>query len=661
MTTQKKRFGELLVDAGLLKEEDLPRVLNEQKAKRGERFGETVVRLGLASEVEIARALSDQLGIPFIDLSAMSISQQALQEVPERLAKKHQILPVAVLQKELHLAMADPLKFEALQDVRFTSNCTIVPLLATVTDIKKGIQHHYSKEKGESIDTLVKDMAGDIPLELQQELEAEGNITDDKKRAESAPIIRMVNLIVSQAVETGASDIHIEPGKAQLVVRNRVDGLLRHSLEAPRWVTGPVVSRIKVMAKMDIAERRLPQDGRVAIKVGQKSYDLRVSTVPNKYGEKVVIRILDSSKVTGSLDSMGLEPTELDLMQALIERPQGIVLVTGPTGAGKTSTLYAMLNSLASVERNVTTIEDPIEYELAGINQTAVQEKIGLSFGGMLRALLRQDPDVIMLGEMRDAETTNIALQASITGHLVLSTMHTGNAVATVTRLRNIGVPSYVVASAVNGILAQRLVRAICQNCKKPSTPSEADVARLGSLTNMSRLECFVGSGCVMCGGTGYKGRTGVYEILTFTPSIREMVSSDASEMAIRREALSQGMNTLLAATLNKVKAGKTTLAELFRVIELDEVDRGSEDECPSCGAVTEPDYLACPACACRLAPACPSCDRKVLEHWKACPYCCTRLDAPPPAKATSSGPTVLTAPRTKAAKRAMAALAVAK
>jgi type IV pilus assembly protein PilB len=353
---------------------------------------------------------------------------------------------------------------------------------------------------------------------------------------------------------------------------------------------------------------------------------------------------------------MGLDSSELEMMQGLIDRPQGIVLVTGPTGAGKTSTLYAMLNSLHSVERNITTIEDPIEYELAGINQTAVQEKIGLTFGGMLRALLRQDPDVIMLGEMRDAETTNIALQASITGHLVLSTMHTGNAVATVTRLRNLGVPSYVVASAVNGIMAQRLVRTICQNCKKPSTPSESDVARLGSLTNMSRLECFVGAGCVMCGGTGYKGRTGVYEILTFTPSIREMVSSDASETAIRREALSQGMNTLLTATLGKVKAGKTTLSELFRVIELDDVDRGREDECPSCGAVTEPDYLACPACACRLAPACPACDRKVLEHWRACPYCCTRLDVP-----TSSVTPPLTAPRTKAAKRALAALAVAK
>jgi type IV pilus assembly protein PilB len=643
MSASKKRFGELLVDAGLLKAEDLPRVLQEQRSKRGERLGEAVVRLGLASEVEIARALSDQLGIPFIDLTAMSISQAALQEVPERLAKKHQILPVAVLQKELHLAMADPLKFEALQDVRFSSSCTIVPLLATVTDIKKGIQHHYSKEKGDTIDDLVKDMAGDMPIEVQENGQYETKDADDRRRSESAPIVRMVNLIVSQAVDTGASDIHIEPGKTNLLIRNRVDGLLRQSLEAPKWVQGPVISRIKVMAKMDIAEKRLPQDGRVAIKVGQKSLDLRVSTVPGSYGEKVVIRLLDSSKVKSSLEEMGLESSELANMKNLIERPQGIVLVTGPTGAGKTSTLYGMLQTLHSVERNITTIEDPVEYELPGINQTAVQDKIGLTFGGMLRALLRQDPDVIMLGEMRDAETTNIALQASITGHLVLSTMHTGNAIATVTRLRNIGVPSYVIASAVNGILAQRLVRTICQHCKKPTPATEADVARLGSLTNMARLQTFAGAGCVMCNGTGYKGRTAVFEILTFTPAIRALVSSDATEVELRREALASGMNTLLQAALAKVNAGKTTLAELFRVIELDEVDNGSEDECPSCGAVTEPDYLACPACACRLAPACPTCDRKVLEHWKACPYCCTRLDEPPPrskpAEVTAAAP----------------------
>ena len=631
MSSPKKRFGELLVEAGLLKEADLPRVLQEQKTKRGERFGETVVRLGLASEIEIARALSDQLGIPFIDLTAMSISANALQEVPERLARKHMILPVAVLQKELHLAMADPLKFEALQDVRFTSNCTIVPLLATATDIKKGIQHHYHKEKGDTIEDLVKDMAGDVPIEFMQAGGDESNTVDDKKRSESAPIIRMVNLIVSQAVETGASDIHIEPGKSVLQIRNRVDGLLRQSLEAPRWVTGPVISRIKVMAHMDIAEKRMPQDGRVAIRVGQKSLDLRVSTVPGSHGEKVVIRVLDSTKVTAPLESMGLDEDELTQMRALISRPQGIVLVTGPTGAGKTSTLYGMLNSLRSVERNITTIEDPIEYELAGVNQTATQEKIGLTFGTMLRALLRQDPDVIMVGEMRDADTTNIALQASITGHLVLSTLHTSNAVATITRLRNIGVPSYVIASAVNGILAQRLVRALCQHCRKPSAPTESDIARLGSLTNMTNFECYVGAGCVMCGGTGYKGRTGVFEILTFSPAIRELVSADATELQIRREALAEGMQTLLMATLRKVRAGRTTLSELFRVIELDEVDTGAADQCPSCGTVTESEYLACPVCACRLAPACPSCDRKVMEHWKACPYCCTRLDQPAP------------------------------
>jgi type IV pilus assembly protein PilB len=343
----------------------------------------------------------------------------------------------------------------------------------------------------------------------------------------------------------------------------------------------------------------------------------------------VVIRVLDSSKVQGSLESMGLDASELDRMHGLIDRPQGIVLVTGPTGAGKTSTLYGMLASLHSVERNIATIEDPIEYELEGINQTNVQDKIGLTFGGMLRALLRQDPDVIMLGEMRDAETTNIALQASITGHLVLSTMHTSNAVATVTRLRNIGVPSYVIASAVNGIIAQRLVRAVCQHCKKPAEPTEADVARLGSLANMATLQSFAGSGCVMCNGTGYKGRTGIFEILAFSPTIRELVAADAPELQIRREALATGMQTLLTAALNKVNAGRTTLAEVFRVIELDEVDHGAAEECPSCGSVTEPEFLACPVCACRLAPACPSCERKVMEHWKACPYCCVRLDEP--------------------------------
>ena len=624
----KKRFGEMLVDAGLLKADDLPRVVQEQRSKRGERFGETVVRLGLASEVEIARALSDQLGIPFIDLTAMSISPNALQEVPERLAKKHMILPVAVLQKELHLAMADPLKFEALQDVRFTSNCTIVPLLATLSDINKGIQHHDNKEKCDTIDDLVKDMAGDLPIELMQDAtEGEGTAADNLRKSQSAPIVRMVNLIVSQAVETGASDIHIEPGKSNLLIRNRVDGLLRQSLEAPKWVQGPVISRIKVMSRMDIAEKRLPQDGRVAIKVGQKSLDLRVSTVPAQHGEKVVIRVLDSSKVTAPLESMGLDEAELHHMQSLIHRPQGIVLVTGPTGAGKTSTLYGMLNSLHSVERNITTIEDPIEYELPGVNQTAVQEKIGLSFGTMLRALLRQDPDVIMLGEMRDAETTNIALQASITGHLVLSTMHTSNAVATVTRLRNIGVPPYVIASAVNGILAQRLVRAICQHCKKPSTPNELDVARLQNLTNMTTFESFAGAGCVMCNGSGYKGRTAVFEILTFTPGIRALVTADASELEIRREALASGMNTLLMATLAKVKAGRTTLSEMFRVIELDEVEKSKAGECSACGAVTEPDYMACPMCANPIGRKCPTCERKVLTHWRACPYCCAHLE----------------------------------
>ena len=439
----------------------------------------------------------------------------------------------------------------------------------------------------------------------------------------------MVNLIVSQAVETGASDIHIEPGKATLLIRNRVDGLLRQSLEAPKWVQGPVISRIKVMAHMDIAEKRLPQDGRVAIKVGQKSLDLRVSTVPGSHGEKVVIRVLDSTKVTAPIESMGFDQAELEHIQELISRPQGIVLVTGPTGAGKTSTLYGMLNSLHSVERNIATIEDPIEYELAGINQTAVQEKIGLTFGGMLRALLRQDPDVIMLGEMRDAETTNIALQASITGHLVLSTMHTSNAVATVTRLRNIGVPSYVIASAVNGILAQRLVRAhlpALQEAvelrpsrhgasRQPDEHDEARVLRRRRLRDVRRQRL-----------QGPHRGLRDPDVLAGHPRARVRRRARARRFAGRRWP--RACRHCSWPTLNKVRAGGRRCRSCSGSSSSTR-SIGERGRCPSCGCVTEPDFLACPACACRLAPACPSCDRKVMEHWKACPYCCTRLDQP--------------------------------
>jgi type IV pilus assembly protein PilB len=625
VTPPKKRLGEVLVDAGVLSADGLDRALRDQRAPQ-EKLGEAVIRLGLASETSIAQALSDQLAIPFIDLSCAAIEPEAIQLVPERTARKHTLLPISIDQRDLQVAIADPLSFEALEDVAFASGCTVRPLIATATDIRRAADKHYNLAA--SLSSLVKDIEGDWQVEvLRERQDADPKDTEDlRKRSEAAPIVRMVNLIMAQAVDQGASDIHVEPARTSVIIRTRVDGILRRSLEAPKWVQAPVTSRIKIMARMDIAEKRLPQDGRIAVRVGEKSLDLRVSTVPSSHGEKVVIRVLDSANATTPLDGIGLGVRQLAQVDTLIRRPQGIVLVTGPTGAGKTSTLYAMLNRIKSVERSITTIEDPIEYELAGVNQTAVQEKIGLTFASMLRATLRQDPDVIMVGEMRDAETGNIAMQASITGHLVLSTMHTNSAVATVTRLRNLGLPSYMIASAVSGVIAQRLVRRICPLCRVQAHVDDADRDRLVMYGCKEAVPSFAGAGCTNCHGTGYKGRAGVFEVLAFDSRIRDIVASNAHESAIRRTAIDGGMETLFAAALRLVREGETTLAELYRVIDTDEID---VSVCPSCDEHVEADFIACPSCRQSLAASCPSCQRRLSTEWTVCPYCAADLDTP--------------------------------
>ena len=437
----KKRLGELLLESGLLNGEGLARALGEQRSRRG-KIGEVIVNLGLATEQEIAQTLSLQLGIPTIDLKNTPVEPQAIELIQEKVARKHLIIPVAIDHRDLHIAMADPLSFEAFEDVRFASGFTIKPSIATRSDILWAIDQHY--HLGSSLSTIVKDIVDERQVEVLGDSEdTEGKDLDDlRKKSEAAPVIRMVNLIVAEAVDQRASDIHVEPTKTALQIRHRVDGLLRKTMDLPKWVQGAVVSRIKIMARMDIAEKRLPQDGRIGVRVGGRNLDLRVSTVPANYGEKVVIRILDSANANIPLESIGFSPPELAKMEEIISRPQGIVLITGPTGSGKTTTLYGILNRIKSVEDNITTIEDPIEYELSGINQVAVQEKIGLTFAIMLRSMLRQDPDIIMLGEMRDLDTTTIAVQAALTGHLVLSTIHTNSSVATITRLRDLGVPS---------------------------------------------------------------------------------------------------------------------------------------------------------------------------------------------------------------------------
>jgi type IV pilus assembly protein PilB len=613
---RKKRFGEFLVETGLLTEADLTRALSEQRSRRG-KLGEMIVALGLATETEISQALSIQLGIPLIDLKNTPVEPQAIELIQEKVARKHFIVPVAIDQKELHLAMADPLSFEAFEDVRFASGYTIKPFLATRSDILWAIDQHY--HLGTSLSTIVKDIADERMVEVvhKEAGEAEGKDIDDlRKKSEAAPVIRMVNLIVAEAVDQGASDIHVEPTRTNLQIRNRVDGILRKTMELPKWVQGAVISRVKIMANMDIAEKRLPQDGRISVRVGGRNLDLRVSTVPASFGEKVVVRILDSANAGIPLDALGFSPPELVKMEDIIGRPQGIILVTGPTGSGKTTTLYGILNRIKCVEDNITTIEDPIEYELAGINQVAVQEKIGLNFATMLRAMLRQDPDIIMVGEMRDLDTTTIAVQAALTGHLVLSTIHTNSCAATVTRLRDLGVPSYLIASTIIGILAQRLVRVICTKCRVPTEPTERDILRLGL---KPRIPVYRGEGCPACGGTGYKGRTGIYEILPFSQPVRDVIAANATENELRQMAISKGMVTLGRAALEKVLTGVTTVDEVYRVVET-EGDFASA--CPQCATPLEAAFVMCPACGYSVSSTCPGCRKSLSQEWKFCPYC---------------------------------------
>jgi type II secretory ATPase GspE/PulE/Tfp pilus assembly ATPase PilB-like protein len=397
-------------------------------------------------------------------------------------------------------------------------------------------------------------------------------------------------------------------------VRNRVDGALRIDLELPKTVQGAIVSRLKIMSSMDIAERRIPQDGRIAVKLGNKTLDLRVSTLPTTFGEKVVIRILDSEGSLIGLDKLGLDKETEETFVSLISKPQGIVLVTGPTGSGKTTTLYTALSQIADVEKNISTIEDPIEYELSGINQVGVEEKAGRTFESVLRALLRQDPDVIMVGEMRDVKTATIAMQASLTGHLVFSTIHTNNTVATITRLRDLGVPSYLIASTIIGIIAQRLVRVICPFCKEEYTPNEDSLTGLALTSRQAREHTFHrGRGCGKCGDTGYKGRAGIYEMLVLSQKIKEAIATEASENQIRQLAVAEGMTTLPNAGVKVLMSGVTTVDEVLRAIQTDE-DFGSL--CPACGSVLGSGFVACPQCGKKLIETCPGCSKTVDAGW---------------------------------------------
>lgn len=622
-----KKIGELLVESGLITEAQLQEALEESKKQSGMRIGNILVKKGYAKEIDISQTLSFQLSIPFVDLSAVAIDPEAIKLVSEKLARKYLLIPLFLDSKALVVAMSDPLNLNAIDDVSFSAGLQVKPCVATPTDIAEAIRLHY--HISQPIENLLVDLKVkvDRPVEVLEEIDTERDLAEQVKKSSAPPIIKIVDSIIIHGVENKASDIHLEPQEKWVKVRMRVDGLMREAMQLPKWVQGAVTSRIKLMAKMDIVERRISQDGRIKVRLGDKYLDLRISTLPTQYGEKVVMRILDPKAAMINLDSIGLSNQSMEWVVDMITRPQGVVLVTGPTGCGKTSTLYAMIERIKREEINIITIEDPIEYELKGVNQVQINEKTGLSFSYTLRSVLRQDPDVILVGEMRDSETALIAFQASITGHLVFSTLHTNDAVSTVIRLKNLGLPSYLIASSLNGIIAQRLVRKICPQCKEPYAPAEDELKRLG--LSLEEQKLYRGKGCKNCGETGFAGRTGIFEILNVNNKIRDLIAQDAPEQEITKAAVESGMISMYMDGLKKVLFGLTTIEELNRVVYFSGEEKDLWGICPTCLQAISPESETCPHCQRLIVDSCSSCGKKRESGWIICPYCATVFEAP--------------------------------
>jgi len=626
---RRRKLGEVLVEAGLLSQEQLDKAL-EECGKAGKRLGEYLVDQEIVSEHDIAWRLSHQLGYLFVDLGKEELKPELSSTIPEPIAKRYHAVPLKLDGKSLTVAMADPLDFEAIRDLSFVSGCTVKPVLAGRTAIKEAVEKVYAKQEvAVAIDRIISDSTEEFSEDLLEVLAAEAaptaaELQSLEEATRQAPVVRLCNMLMTQAVRARVSDIHIEPSKTHTLVRFRVDGLLRESMRLPKVVHPSLISRLKVLAKMDIAERRMPQDGAIRVKIERREVDFRVSSLPTIHGEKMVLRVTDQSKTLPKLEDIGLSDKGYATIKEFAHRHKGIILITGPTGSGKTTTLYALLNAIRSPETNLLTVEDPVETTIEGVNQTQVHTDAGMTFASALRAILRQDPDVVLVGEIRDQETAEIAIRAAMTGHLVLSTLHTNDAPSAITRLINIGIPKYLVASLVEGVIAQRLVRTICTHCKEKTTPDAATLRTLRippeALTN---VQFYAGKGCAACGKTGYLGRMAIMELLDPTARMREMISAEVTEQELRLAALAAKMTTLGEDGLNKAKAGLTTLEELLRVIE---VSGKTESICPTCARIVQYDFMACPFCETTLSRNCVACKRALQTEWKMCPYCSTRV-----------------------------------
>ena len=613
----KRKLGELLIESGLLTIDKLKDALEAQKST-GKRLGEALIDMKIISEEEMAFSLAMQLKIPFIDLIDYSIKDDILECIPEEVCHKFICIPLSMKNNILDVAMADPLDLHIMKDLQFITGYNIQPAISTRSQIMDKLQRHYHPER--SIKDVAEEFIEDPGLmEFLPEDEKKIEEETDFEAFKDSPFIKMVDLIIRNAIKSGSSDVHIEAQENHVRVRNRIDGVLKDSIKLPKWTQPIIISRIKVLSGLNIAERRLPQDGRIKVKAKNVAVDLRVSTLPTYYGEKAVIRILNKEEAFLSIDQLGLSQKNLTVLTNFIRRPTGMVLITGPTGSGKTSTLYACMREMKSEEANIISVEDPVEYELYGVNQVQINEKVGLSFPFILRSILRQDPNVIMIGEIRDEETAEIAVQAAMTGHLVLSTLHTNDAPSAVTRLIDIGIPPYLIASSLIGIVAQRLVRTICPDCKEEYVPSQDSLARLNLDQNDLPFKFYRGRGCLNCNNTGFKGRTIIEEIMITGPKIRELIQSSAIADTLREAAMAMGMTTLGMSGIKKIERGITTIDEVLKAVhEKEELTT----VCPTCGKTVSLDFKDCPYCKNPIVPTCTSCKRIVQPDWVVCPYC---------------------------------------
>jgi len=580
-TALERQLGEMLVRDKVISQNELETALRRQEETRGS-LGRVLIELGFTSEWEMAAALGKQLNVPFITLSHYDIDRQVLESIPEELVRKYKIVPVDKTGDTLTIALADPSNIYLLDELRILTKCQIIPVISFESDIMEAINRYYGGQEESRLDEMLKEITDADIRAVESQREAEsiamvaseeegvgGSGDSDEAEVNDAPVIQLVNLIITEAIKAGASDIHVEPYEKVLRLRYRIDGVLQEMTPPPKQFQNAIISRIKILSELDIAEKRLPQDGRFRVKYNGRAIDFRVAVCPTVHGEKVVIRILDQSNLMLNLTDLGYEPHILEKFEEQLRKPWGMILVTGPTGSGKSTTLYSALSTINDARKNIQTIEDPVEYNLMGINQVHARPDIGLTFAAALRSFLRQDPDIIMVGEIRDFDTAEMSIKAALTGHLVLSTLHTNDAPSSIQRLINMGVESFLVTASLNMVEAQRLGRRVCKNCKTEYEPSADLLAALGIKDPKTMLAR--GEGCDRCRQTGYKGRVGFYEVMVVTDVLRDAIIQGVPTNQLKKQAVEEGMETLRMAATKKLLQGVTTVEEVLSTTMADE------------------------------------------------------------------------------------------